>query len=172
MKLSIKRFKITNPKLDYTIIEIFDEDKIEEFYKIDTNYYIESENNYSEKKGAIIHYPLGYDIQINGGTIKKIENKMILHTITTLSGSSGSPIITLDNNNIIIGIHKGDNIKKQVNGGIYMKYILDDIEKKLNNYIQQKESFQFIGEKIEIENNDQNIKFHILVFQELDYIHK
>jgi len=115
---------------------------------------------------------LGYDIQINGGTIKKIENKMILHTITTLSGSSGSPIITLDNNNIIIGIHKGDNIKKQVNGGIYMKYILDDIEKKLNNYIQQKESFQFIGEKIEIENNDQNIKFHILVFQELDYIHK
>ena len=29
---------------------------------------------------------------------------------------------------------------------------------KSNNYPQKKESFQFIGEKIEIENNDQNIK--------------
>ena len=100
---------------------------------------------------------MGYDIQINCGTIKKIEKKKILHTITTLFGSSGSPIITLDYNNIIIGIHKGINTTNDTNGGIYMKYILEDIDKKLNNYLQQKE-FQFIGDKIKTENNDKNNK--------------
>ena len=125
-----ERFKITNPNLDFTIIEIFDKDNIEEFYEIEKNYYIELENYYFEKKGAIIHYPLGYDIQINGGTIKKIENSKILHTITTSPGSSGSPIFTLDNNYIIIGIHKGNNTTKEANGGFYMKYILEDIDKR------------------------------------------
>ncbi len=130
-----ERLKITNPDLDYTVIEIFNKDNIEEFYEINKNHYLESENIYSGKKGAIIHYPFGYDIQIYGGTIKKIENKTILHTITTAFGSSGAPIIILDNNYKIIGIHKGNNSTQNANGAIYMKYILDDIDKRFSESI-------------------------------------
>ena len=48
-----------------------------------------------------------------------------------LKGSSGSPIILLLRNFKIIGIHKGVNNKLKYNRGIYMKYILEDINKKI-----------------------------------------
>ena len=50
---------------------------------------------YNNEDIAIIHYPNGRDMEINGGHFIEICNNNILHSVSTEDGSSGSPIILL-----------------------------------------------------------------------------
>ena len=133
-KNELKKFEIknrqcfTNEELDYTCIQILDEDKIEDFFEIEN----ENSNNPKEYNGediALPQYPKGGPLKINAGCLVKIEGNQIFHYVTTFKGSSGSPILLLLRKYKIIGIHCAASEKLKMNRGIKMKDILDDIKK-------------------------------------------
>ncbi len=126
------RIKYTNEELDFTIIEILPTDdffsEIKYFFTID-NYIMSnnSESNYLKKDICIFQYPNGEELSFDKGEIKSINDYQIKHLVSTEPGSSGSPILLL-NNFTIIGIHQaGGNENKEDNKGIFMKNILNDI---------------------------------------------
>ena len=125
IEITEKRFCKTSLINDFTCIEILNEDKIEDFFEID-NY---NNNNYDNEDIVIIHYPNGGNMKINSGHFIKICNNNILHSVSTENGSSGSPIILLLSENFpIIGIHEG-GYNEKCNVGIYIKDIIECINK-------------------------------------------
>ncbi len=133
-KNELKKFEIknrrcyTNEDLDYTCIQILDEDKIEDFFEIEN----ENSNNSKEYNGediALPQYPKGGPLKINAGCLVKIEGNQIFHYVTTFKGSSGSPILLLLREYKLIGIHCATSEKLKMNRGIKIKDILDDIKK-------------------------------------------
>ena len=102
----------TNPLYDITIIEIIPSDNITEFLFLDIDYqiYLKDDPNkiFHQNSIYLLHYPSD-NIEYSIGVIKSIsldENNNIQHLFNTEPGSSGSPIINL-NNYKVIGIHKG-----------------------------------------------------------------
>ena len=133
-KNELKKFEIknrkcfTNEELDYTCIQILDEDKIEDFFEIEN----ENSNNSKEYNGediALPQYPKGGPLKINAGCLVKIEGNQIFHYVTTFKGSSGSPIILLLRKFKIIGIHCLASEKIKINKGIKINYIINDMNK-------------------------------------------
>ena len=128
-KRFIRCFKI--PK-DVCIIEIIKTDKIPEdkFLFPDLNY----KNGFDVYKNENF-YLAGYpkvdkfigERHISSGKITKIEDFEFNHTLDTRSGSSGSPICLINNQNII-GIHKGGYNKEHINYGTFLGIILDELE--------------------------------------------
>ena len=121
-----------NKDLDYTVIEILNQDKIEEknYLEIDKNIVRENFNNYPI-------YLLGYpregirnnEIYVSYGIIKKID-KRIIHLCSTDNGSSGSPILSLENCKII-GYHFGNYTEKGIN--VNLGTFIGDVKKKIFN---------------------------------------
>ena len=155
IKLSENRFKCTNEELDYTCIEILKEDGFNNYFKIDKN--ININNPYEEYKNdeyVMIQYPKGDDVSFAQGYINNINNYIINYTMKTEYGSSRSPLI-LDTRNLkIIGIHyqktsKNNDEKK----AIFMKYIIQDIEKQLQNNYNNKDN----NNKFNINKDNQKI---------------
>ena len=110
IKISEDRFTSTNEELDYTCIQIFDNEPYNNYLIIDNE--INNENayeKYKDDKFIIIQYIRNEDYpSVDDGEIKKINNnKEIYYNISTLPGSSGSPIINLSRNLNVIGIHCG-----------------------------------------------------------------
>ena len=106
------RMKYTNPKYDTTIIELKNRDNISKYLELDEiilNDILFKKNKiqkYREETIYIIQYPEG-KLSSSYGIIEGIfENEMynFIHKCSTRNGSSGSPILNL--NNKIIGIHK------------------------------------------------------------------
>ena len=126
----IKYFE--KPK-DITIMIIKDLDNMNkkiEFLDYDANY---SQKGYLIYKGAdvfSIHHPFGDDAACASGNIININGYEFDHKIPTEEGSSGCPIILL-NNNInfvqVIGIHKKGNKKNHINSGTFIGEIIDEI---------------------------------------------
>ena len=143
--LSKKRYKLTNKKYDFTIIEILKEDKINNYLEINHDIFKNEDQIFS------FEYPRGGKLQYSHGKISKIEDSILIYDVGADKGSSGSPIILMDNLKVI-GLHKGyinDNTKEKKNVGIRMEYIIDKIniletksyikciyDIKDNNYIQ------------------------------------
>ena len=104
-----------------------------------------------------IEHPYGDDASCASGSIININDYEFEHNISTDIGSSGCPIILLNNDiNLIqvIDIQKEGDYKKKLNGGTFigeiLKEELNDIENN-NNYI--------IAEiYIEEEDIDENIR--------------
>ena len=94
-------------------------------------------SRYSKYKGQdvfSIEHPYGEDGSSASGTIVEVYENTFDHNISTDSGSSGCPIILLNNNiNLlqVIGIHKeGDKIHN-INGGTFIEEIFDkDLNKR------------------------------------------
>ena len=78
-----------------------------------------------------MQYPNGGPLTLKTGHLKKINEDKIHHSVTTCKGSSGSPIILLLRDFKIIGIHTSYSNRLKVNFGTSMKYILEDIMKKI-----------------------------------------
>ena len=123
IEITEERFCHTNSELDYTCIQIFNDDKIEDFYEIE----IENNDNYLNEDICIMQYPKGL-LTLKVGHLKKIDKEQIQHSVTTFKGSSGSPIILLLRDYKIIGIHRGS--KNRLNLGTSIKYIIEDITKR------------------------------------------
>ena len=114
------RKKFTDEELDFTIIEIKQEDNIKDFFEID--YYIQSgEKEYLKKDIGILQYPCGNELSFDKGEIISIKEFKLFHSVSTDYGSSGSPIFLIENLKII-GIH--NRRAGKINSGIFMKDIL------------------------------------------------
>ena len=133
IKITSNRFKCTNEDLEYTFIEIFDNEDYNNFFEIDDNINYQNPNiQYGNKLGVIYQFPNNQDISCGEGFIEGIKNindtNIIIHKITTDFGSSGTPIFLSDNLKVI-GIQSRRKDKNK-NEGIYFKNILRDIENK------------------------------------------
>ena len=128
LKLNNTRKIYTNEDKDITIIEIKKEDNynIKDFLEIDYDIFEDLNDKY--KSIYIIHYPFGREPSLSIGTIEKIENDIIKCKCTTEKGSSGAPILNL-NNFKIIGIHQGTEKMLSLNIGILLKNIINDFNK-------------------------------------------
>jgi len=141
MKLNFKnRFtKYLNKPKDITMIEIKESDEIYEnieFLNYDYNCIKYGYSIYEKVDIFSVEHPYGKDAVCASGIIKRIDDYEFEHSVSTNRGSSGCPIILLnDNINLIqvIGIHKGADTFKRINIGTFLGEILN--EEVLNNYI-------------------------------------
>ena len=120
------RMKYTNEKADITIIELKKEDNIQNFLELDDiiiDDILDNDNRYNkfiDKTIYIIQYPEG-ELSVSYGILSSIskDNKIdFIHKCSTKHGSSGSPILTL--NNKIIGIHKQGGNNNNLNKGAFL----------------------------------------------------
>ena len=118
INIDSKRKRYTNEILDITIIEVKEgEDKIKDFlilddqiidkYNLADNQDINFYNDiYKNESIYLLNYFNGKEIFASYGLLKNIEQNKIIHKCNTDAGSSGSPILLL-NNNKVIGVHYG-----------------------------------------------------------------
>ena len=151
-KINLKnRMNYTNEEYDITIIEIKEEDEIKSYLELDDdiiNDIIAKKNKndkYSEQTVYIMQYPEG-KLSVSYGIIDSIyEDKKynFNHKCTTKIGSSGSPILKIDNNRII-GIHKEGNINNGYNRGTFLNYpIKEFIEKYFKDVKEEEEITEY-----------------------------
>ena len=149
IQLEIWNKKIINLKLDgcyikyiekprdITAIEIKDLDEINkdiEFLGYDLNYLKDGYKIYNNADIFSIEHPFGQNASYASGSIININGYEFDHNISTSPGSSGSPIILLNNNiNLIqvIGIHKSGDEIKGINGGTFIGEIVNEINKDI-----------------------------------------
>ena len=134
-----KYFK--KPK-DIAIIEIKESDNIYkdiEFLDYDINYIKKGYLIYEGLDIFSVEHPFGEDASCASGQIINICDYEFEHNISTDNGSSGCPIILLNNSILIqvIGIHKEGIISKNLNGGTFIGEIFNERIKpeKESNYI-------------------------------------
>ena len=140
----------TDEELDYTIIEILEEDKIEQFLEIAQNI----DNMLNGNDIFILQYLNSDELLFSSGNIISIEDNIIKHTCSTSQGASGSPIILRHSNNII-GLHFGSDKNRSYNLSTNINSIVNDIIKK------EKSISIIIGEII-IKNDDINKEIRII----------
>ena len=127
-ELSIRnRRKWSDQKIDYTCIQLLEEDSINNYLNIDENLLNNknAENNLINK--IVLIYTRFELEQMSFGTIEKFIEYDLLYTNDTLNGWSGSPVI-LKENNEVIAIHKNGIKGKNYNKGGYIKSILSHIK--------------------------------------------
>ena len=130
-----KREIYYNEKNDITIIEIINNDNIKNvnYLKLDEKIFLENSINYYEGKSIYdLSYHNGGKASVSYGLLKEICNNNninnLIHLCSTDKGSSGSPLLNLENYKVI-GIHCGDS-KFQYNRGIFLKYPFMNLSKK------------------------------------------
>ena len=80
--------------LDYTCIQIFNNDNFDTFFEIDNKINCNNPSEeYKNDKIVIMQYPGGKDISFSEGKIVKIVDDDIIHNISTECGSSGYDLI-------------------------------------------------------------------------------
>ena len=116
---------------DITLIEIKSVDEIYNYIKF-LNYdknYTNGYNIYKDLDIFSIHCPYRKSFTCGSGKITSINNYEFDHNIPTDNGSSGCPILLLNNNMDlikVIGIHKEANITKNANCGTFIGEIFND----------------------------------------------
>ena len=127
--------------LDITIIELKESDKIDNFLELDTNI-IKKGNirGYKDKSVYVIQYPKR-ELSVSYGIIQEIDAQKkndFCHLCSTDEGSSGSPILMVDDNKLI-GIHKSGNSQDNYNRGLFLNEVIISFKnkyiRKYNNFI-------------------------------------
>jgi len=147
IKLDNNRLIYTNEKLDITIIEIKeDEDKLNNNYlELDDeiiNYFKLDKKDrpkylnilYNIESIYLLHYSNEKDLFVSYGKLLDINNKEIIHNCNIKEGSSGSPILLL-NNHKLIGIHCSNSNHYKYNKGILLIYSIMEFSKIKNNVL-------------------------------------
>jgi len=131
----------TNKDKDITIIQINpEEDEInyDAFLNVDDNIYKDNLFDiYTKKSVYAIHYEEGKKKKKSPGIIKiiSVDKFNFKHTCTTRDGSSGAPIINLENFGVM-GIHKGSSKPEalnKINYGTVMKIPIDEFNELYKN---------------------------------------
>ena len=136
------RIKYTNKEYDITIIKIKEKkDKINNYLEIDDNIIQNKSNIYVKESIYTIQYEGDREeVSVSYGIIKgidELDNYTFKHLCSTNKGSSGSPILNV-NNNKIIGIHKESSSND--NRGTFLNYAIKDFinkNNKINNDIKE-----------------------------------
>ena len=140
IKLDRNRLIYTNEKLDITIIEIKEDDHnlnikyfelddgIINYFNLNEkerpNYLYDLNNLYSDESIYLLNYSKCRDIFVSYGKLLNINNSDIRHNCNIKKGTSGSPILLI-NNQKLIGIHFGNSKQNKYNkGGLLIYYIL------------------------------------------------
>ena len=124
---------------DITIIEVKSNDIIYQYIEF-LNYDMNYKNGYKIYKNIdvfSVEHPLGESAACASGKIINLNGYEFSHTIPTDNGSSGCPIILLNNNiNFIqvIGIHKESDKTKKLN---YGAFIAEIFKANINNNINE-----------------------------------
>ena len=154
IKIDKSRKTYNNKELDVTFIEIKKEDKIKCTYlELDSDLELDEEIlkiKYDKKSIYIIQYP-GKEICVSYGIIKFLNNFDINHFCNTESGTSGSPILSLDSFKII-GIHRRANINQKYNTGTLLKKAIEDFKNKFLAEIN-------INKNYNLKNNNGNLNY-------------
>ena len=158
--LDLDRKKWTNESLDFTCIEILEEDNLHlnQLFELDDNCFVEDYNLDTYKEKGIITIGVGStkELLFPQGIFYLLEDKkdIFFTNCNTESGFSGGPIILIQNLKII-GIHKGYNLMRKKNIGIYMKEIIRNIKKEneiqkfiYNSEIEEKIDTKFYSREI------------------------
>ena len=136
--LSDERKIFTNKDLDYTCIEIFQEDDIKKYFNIDPNIIEKGIKIYEKQDIFILQYP-SEELSFSSGKILSVSNKFFIHNSSTVKGSSGSPIVSRNSNCSVIGLHaesyKKDKSKDEYSYNISIPIIsiMNDIKHKIKN---------------------------------------
>jgi len=142
IKINSKRKIYINEILDVTIIEIKKEqDNINDFLSLDEQIYnFQNYNNinyynniYKGQSIYLLNYMGGNEIFSSFGLLNGIENYEISHKCSTDQGSSGSPIILLNNNKVIGVHHTGSAHKFKMNFGTLLAKPILDFQKISNS---------------------------------------
>ena len=136
LKLNQIRAIYTNDEKEYdiSIIEIKKTDgfDLNNMLEIDYDIFQKEElgNFYKNKSIYIIHYPKGKESSYSDSVIKNIDtdNIRIQHLCSTEEGSSGAPILNLDNFKVI-GIHLGRHKNGATNIGTLLKRPIEEFNK-------------------------------------------
>ena len=101
-----KRCLYTCQILDFTCIEIYDNDDIKRFFLINQQILLNNIDIFLNKDIFILQFANGEDLSFSNGKILTICGKDIfIHDCSTLGGSSGSPIILREDSSVI-GLHQ------------------------------------------------------------------
>ena len=126
-----------NKDMDYTIIEIKKSDNIDSFLDYDEKINTDDFNNKEYKEASILlpTFMKSGEIETDKGSVVLISNNSFIfhHTCNTDPGSSGGPIILIDNFTVI-GIHKGYDKKNNKNVGIFLYNILKNMKEEKSLY--------------------------------------
>jgi hypothetical protein len=157
MKLTFdERFKYFQESLDITAIEIKEKDNIYEdviFLDYDSNN-IKGYSIYKDEDIFSICYYNGEQV-FSLGIILDINDNIFLHNTDQVNGSSGSPIISL-NNFKVIGIHKGLDIYKNINYATFIGQIIKEILIPNKTISQDKNKIFSNNNNCKISNNSIN----------------
>ena len=130
--LTKKRKTYFNEEYDIALIELKSNDNINNYIELDDNLFKNELKAYYEDKSIyVLQYPSN-NISVSYGLLTQINNYNIIHTCSTEKGSSGSPILNL-NNFKVIGIHKEASIHFNFNKGTLLKFPLNDFITKNKN---------------------------------------
>ncbi len=131
------RLTYTDPFYDVTILELKKDDGLKiNGLEVDYEEYEAPLEEFQKLQIYLIHYPRSKRVCKSVGEIKDIsENDLtIRHTCSTAGGSSGCPIINL-NNLKVIGVHKGSLDNQNFNVGTFIKGPIEkfnEIHKKVS----------------------------------------
>ncbi len=84
-------------------------------------------SNYNGIKICVLQYPKVNKLELHTGYIENLNNYEIFHNANTDHGSSASPIVCINKDYNVIGIHRRYHLYKKLNFGSYIKYILEHI---------------------------------------------
>ena len=132
-----KTFTVGKP-YDMTLIEIKHNDglDIKSFLEIADEIYENKPIKYFEQKSVyLLQHPLGNKFaEFSDGVILKIteNNFNIFHNCSSKGGSSGGPIISLDNFKVF-GIHKGTQEEIKMNLGTLINTLIKQFNEKYQN---------------------------------------
>ena len=167
LDLTKERKTYFDNEYDIALIELIDSDKIEYFLELDDMLKKEIsliEETYKNNSVYIIQYPQGKKAHVSYGIIKQINEFKIKHLCCTKNGSSGSPILNLENNKII-GIHTYASQNDNFNGGTLLKIILGNITYKTKQ--NQKSINDKIDETNTIKESDYNQGSWMYIFNQI-----
>ena len=142
----------TNEEYDITIIELKEIDKINNYLEIEEK--IKYNELYINETIYILQYPGDKTVSVSYGLIKEIDLKKeyyFNHLCSTDDGSSGSPVLNM--NNKVIGIHKEANTKFNYNIGSFLNYSIKDF---INEEFKNKE-IKGLNNQFNLNIKDNNI---------------
>ena len=147
--------------IDIAMIEILEDDGLIEnvdFLSYDLNYIEYGYHYYLNKEIFILQHPYGEEMHSANGKIIRIKDYEFEHNAGSCKGSSGSPVILIENN-CVIGIHKGMKKYSENRIGTFIGKLFEEIviDSKLQRRLDKLKN-QINFETNEIKNEEpQNI---------------
>ena len=157
------RKKYFSEKHDIAIIQITKKDEIQPlFLELDESIFQEKDEKYFKNKAIYnISYPKGVSAMISYGLIKEIDGYKINHLCSPERGSTGCPIINLDNHKVLgLNVRENKNKDDFFNIGYLIRKPINEFisEMKKRSYLPGPGiSYNYPDKSITIENKDNEV---------------